>query len=291
MGLVVYANGQWVAEDAPVVNLFDHGLLYGDGVFEGIRCYSGRVFKLKQHLDRMFRSARAIHLKIPHTKEEFTEIILETCRRNSIQDGYIRPLVTRGTGDLGLDPRRCKEPNVYIIARPFSGLYGDIYDTGLKLITSSWRRTPPECLSPNVKCLNYLNNILAKIEANNVGAHEAIMLDMQGFVCEATADNFFVVHEGEIMTPHRGSILIGVTRDTVFELAEKRGIAIEEANLSMYDVYGADEVFITGTAAEVAPVVEVDGRSIGEGKPGKITKTLMADYTDYVRGTGTPIYR
>ncbi len=292
MELLAYVNGEFLPESDAKISIFDHGLLYGDGVFEGIRAYNGRVFKLDNHLKRLFNSAKAIHLTIPHTIDEVRELILELCRRNHIEDGYIRPIVSRGVGDLGLDPRKCtRGPTVAIIARPFAPLYGDKYEQGLRLITASHRRTSPEALSPNIKSLNYLNNILGRIEANINGADEALMLDANGFVSEATADNFFIVTNETVVVPPKVTNLQGVTRETVLEIAGEMGLETKEEFFTLFDVYGADEAFITGTAAEVGPVVSVDDRSIGDGKPGKITKAIMGKFRDLVRSTGTPIHK
>ncbi len=289
---LAYLDGKFVPESEAKVGVFDHGLLYGDGVFEGIRAYNKRVFKLERHVARMFQSAKAIDLTIPHTREEFADLILQTCRKNNVVDGYIRPIVTRGPGDLGLDPRKCKRgPTVIIIAQPGIALYPkEKYEKGLKVTTSSYRRVPPQSLSPSIKSLNYLNQIMARIEANHAGADEALMLDMQGYVSEATADNFFIVQNHSIVTPYTSTNLPGITRETVMELAEKAGIRAVEKPFSLFDVWAADEAFITGTAAEVGPIVEVDGREIGDGKPGKITRQLMKALQDYARSTGTPIY-
>ncbi|MFQ5837303.1 MAG: branched-chain-amino-acid transaminase [Thermoplasmata archaeon] len=291
MEMLAYVNGEFLPESDAKISVFDHGLLYGDGVFEGIRVYSGRVFKLDRHLERLFNSAKAIDLAIPHTKQEMKELILELCRRNGIEDGYIRPIVSRGIGDLGLDPRRCsKGPTVAIIARPFDPLYGDKYEKGLKLITASHRRVPPQCVSPNIKSLNYLNNILSKIEANRQGADEALMLDLNGFVSEATADNFFIVKDGTVVTSPKVTNLQGITRETVLEIAREMGLETREEFFTLFDVYGADEAFITGTAAEIGPVVQVDERVIGDGKPGKTTKAIMGRFHELVRRSGTPTY-
>ena len=290
METIVYVNGKYVPQSEAKVSVFDHGLLYGDGVFEGIRAYNGRVFKLDRHLDRLYASAKAIDLTIPASREEMQEIILETCRRNRIHDGYIRPIVTRGVGDLGIDPRKCKSGgSVIVIAQPGISLYEGAYERGLKVVTSSHRRVPPESLSPSIKSLNYLNNILARIQANQFGADEALFLDLQGYVSEASADNFFIVNGATISTPWTSTNLPGITRETVLELAPKVGAKTVERPFTLYDVWTADEAFITGTAAEVGPVVEVDGRKIGDGKPGKLTKRLMAAFRDHVTSTGTPI--
>ena len=287
----VYLDGRFVPESEGKVSVFDHGLLYGDGVFEGIRAYNKRVFKLERHVERMYQSAKAIDLKIPHTPEEFTDLILQTCRRNSIVDGYIRPIVTRGPGDLGLDPRKCKKgPTVVIIAQPKISLYPkEKYETGLRLVTSSYRRVPPQSLSPSIKSLNYLNQIMARVEANQYGADEALLLDVQGYVSEASADNFFIVQNHSVITPPTSTNLPGVTRETALELADKLGYRTIEKPFTLYDVWASNEAFITGTAAEIGPVVEVDGRSIGDGKPGKTTKQLMKAFRELVTTTGTPI--
>lgn len=290
MELSVYVDGKFYPQSEAKISVFDHGLLYGDGVFEGIRAYNGRVFKLDRHVDRLYHSAKAIDLKIPHSKEEMSEIILETCRQNKIHDGYIRPVVTRGPGDLGLDPRKCKRgPSVIVIAQPTISLYGNVYERGLKIVTSSYRRVPPQSLSPSIKSLNYLNNIMARVEANQYGADEALMLDIHGYVSEASADNFFIVRNSTIITPWTSTNLPGVTRETILELAPQVGLKAEERLFTLYDVWAADEAFITGTAAEIGPVVEVDGRAIGDGKPGKTTKRLIKAFRDLVTTTGTPI--
>lgn len=290
MELMVYVDGKFYPQSEAKVSVFDHGLLYGDGVFEGIRAYNGRIFKLERHVDRLYHSAKAIDLKIPHTKDEMANLILETCRRNDIREGYIRPVITRGKGDLGLDPRRCKSgSSVIVIAQPSISLYGKAYERGLKVVTSSYRRVPPQSLSPSIKSLNYLNNIMARVEANQYGADEALMLDIHGYVSEATADNFFIVRNSTVTTPWSSTNLPGVTRETVLELVPQLGLKPEERLFTLYDVWAADEAFITGTAAEVGPVVEVDGRIIGDGKPGPTTKKIMKAFRDLVTTTGTPI--
>lgn len=291
MELLAYVNGEFLPESDAKVSIFDHGLLYGDGIFEGIRAYNGRIFRLDRHLQRFYNSAKAILLTIPHDLDELRGFILELCRRNSIEDGYIRPIVTRGKGDLGLDPRKCKAgPTLLIIARPFAPLYGDRYQQGLRLVTAALRRVPPESVSPNIKSLNYLNNILGRIEANLAGVDEALLLDVNGYVSEATADNFFILKDGDVVAPPGATNLQGITRETVIEICREMGKDVREEFFTLYDVYGADEAFITGTAAEVGPVVEVDGRRIGDGRPGKVTREIMMRYRDLVRSTGTPIY-
>ena len=290
MGLLVYLDGKFVPEEEAKISIFDHGFLYGDGVFEGIRAYNGRVFRLREHMNRLYDSAKAIDLQIPITKEEFEKIILETLRINKLRDAYIRPIVTRGVGDLGLDPRKCKKPTIIVIARPWGKLYGDLYERGLKAVTVAVRRNPYDALPPNIKSLNYLNNILAKIEANAKGGDEAIFLDKLGFISEGSGDNIFIVKNGTILTPPTINSLPGITREVVVEIVKKLGIPFAERNLSLYDLYTADEVFVTGTAAEIAPIVEVDGRKIGDGKPGKVTKRLMEEFERVTQTEGVPIY-
>ncbi|MCQ4153254.1 MAG: branched-chain-amino-acid transaminase [Archaeoglobi archaeon] len=290
MELLVYIDGKFVPESEAKISVFDHGFLYGDGVFEGIRAYDGRVFRLREHLDRLYDSAKAINLEIPLSKEEFERIILETLRRNKLRDAYIRPIVSRGVGDLGLDPRKCKKPTVIVITKPWGKLYGDLYSKGLKAVTVAVRRNSFDALPPNIKSLNYLNNVLAKIEANVKGGDEAIFLDRNGYISEGSGDNIFVVKRGRIMTPPTINNLRGITRDVVIEIINRLGIPFFENNLGLYDLYTADEVFVTGTAAEVAPIVEIDGRVIGDGKPGKITKQIMEEFEKVTRTEGIPIY-
>ncbi|NHW88105.1 MAG: branched-chain-amino-acid transaminase [Archaeoglobales archaeon] len=290
MGLLVYLDGKFVPEEEAKISIFDHGFLYGDGVFEGIRAYNGRVFRLREHMNRLYDSAKAIDLQIPITKEEFEKIILETLRINKLRDAYIRPIVTRGVGDLGLDPRKCKKPTIIVITKPWGKLYGDLYERGLKAVTVAVRRNPYDALPPNIKSLNYLNNILAKIEANAKGGDEAIFLDKLGFISEGSGDNIFIVKNGSILTPPAINNLPGITREVVIEIIKKLGIPFAERNLSLYDLYTADEVFVTGTAAEIAPIVEVDGRKIGDGKPGKLTKRLMEEFEKVTQTEGVPIY-
>jgi len=289
-GLLVYVNGEFVPESEAKVSVFDHGFLYGDGVFEGIRAYNGRVFKLKEHIDRMYDCARVIKLKIPLTKQEFMDAILETLRRNGLRDAYIRPIVTRGVGDLGLNPDVCTNPQVIIITKPWGAMYGDLYEKGLKAVTVTVRRNAIDSLPPNIKSLNYLNNILAKIEANAKGGDEAIFLDHNGYISEGSGDNIFVVKNGVVYTPPTLNNLRGITRAVTMEIIEKLGIPFKETNLGLFDLYSADEMFVTGTAAEICPITEVDGRVIGDGKPGEITKKLMQEFRKIVDSEGTPIY-
>ncbi|MEW6770398.1 MAG: branched-chain-amino-acid transaminase [Bacillota bacterium] len=290
MGLTIYLDGEYVPEEKAVVSVFDHGLLYGDGVFEGIRAYHGRVFKLKEHLQRLYESAKSIMLSIPLSQEEMQQVVLETCRRNNIRDGYIRLVVTRGKGDLGLDPQKCPRPTVFCIADSIQLYPPEFYEKGLEVITVPTRRNVPEALSPRIKSLNYLNNILAKIEAGLIGVQEAIMLTHDGFVAEATGDNIFIVKEGTLITPppYLG-ILKGITRDAVMELARAKGITVLERVFTRHDVFTADECFFTGTAAEIIPVVKVDGRIIGEGRPGPVTWDLIRAFRELTRVDGPEI--
>jgi len=289
MDLVIYCNGKFVPKNEARTSIYDHGFLYGDGVFEGIRAYNGRIFRLDGHLDRMYDSAKAIDLKIPLSKDEMKKAIIETLKRNKLDDAYIRPIVSRGDGDLGLDPRKCPKPNVFIITQEWGAMYGDLYEKGLTAITVGVRRNAPEALPPNIKSLNYLNNILAKIEANAKGGDEAIMFDVHGNLSEGSGDNIFVVKSGRIITPPTLNNLRGITRAAAIELARKEGIEVSEVNMGLFDIYTADEVFVTGTAAEIAPITKIDGRLIADGKPGKITKKLMAAFKELTKTEGTPI--
>jgi branched-chain amino acid aminotransferase len=284
----VYANGVFRSPADASVSVFDHGLLYGDGVFEGIRAYNGRVFRLERHIERLFDSAKAIRLDIPHTQAEVCDIVVETCRRNAIHDGYIRLVVTRGPGDLGIDPRKCPRPELFVIARPQLTVYKESA-AGIRLITSTFRRNAIDATSPSIKSLNYLNNVLARIEANDRGADEALMLDAQGYVAEATVDNFFIVTEHELVAPPTATNLKGVTRDTLFGLALGLGIRTKEQPFTLFDVWTAREAFICGTAAEVVPVLSVDGRTIGDGAIGPVTGRIVAAYYQLVRSQGRPI--
>jgi branched-chain amino acid aminotransferase len=288
---MIYFNGKFVPAEEAKVSVFDHGFLYGDGVFEGIRAYEGRVFRLEDHVQRLFDSAKAIMLCVPLTQEEMCEAILETLRQNRLRDAYIRPIVTRGYGDLGLDPNKCPKATVIIIAVEWGAMYGNLYEIGLTAVSVSVRRNSPDALSPNIKSLNYLNNILAKIEANIKGGNEAVILDAQGRLSEGSGDNIFIIKDGKIYTPHTINNLKGITRAAVIELANKSGYEVMESDLGLFDLYTGDEVFVTGTAAEVAPITKVDGRSIGEGVPGPITKALMAAFKEMTKSTGTPIFK
>ena len=286
----IFLDGKYVAEDEAKISVFDHGLLYGDGVFEGIRVYGGKIFRLEQHLNRLNASAHAIMLQVPMTIPALTEACCETCRQNKITDGYIRLVVTRGVGNLGLNPFKCKSPTVIIIAATIELYAEEIYRKGLNLITAATQRTSPAALSPAVKSLNYLNNIMAKIEAVNAGTVEALMLNAQGFVAECTGDNVFVVNAGRLETPpvSAGS-LNGITRAVAIELAGKLGILFSERNMTRHDVMTADECFLTGTAAEIVPVAALDGRPIGTGKPGVVTLKLTEEFRKLTRSEGTAI--
>jgi branched-chain amino acid aminotransferase len=287
---LVYLNGKFVPTEQAKVSAFDHGFLYGDGVFEGIRAYGGRVFRLEDHVKRLFDSAQAIMLRVPMSQEEMCKAILETLKRNNLRDAYIRPIVSRGVGDLGLDPDKCSQATVIIIAVEWGAMYGDLYEVGLTAITVAVRRNAPDSLPPNIKSLNYLNNILAKIEANIKGGNEAIILDSRGMLSEGSGDNIFVIKDGKIYTPYTINNLKGITREAVMELAQARSYDILERDLGLFDLYTADEVFVTGTAAEVAPVTRVDGRIVGTGKPGPITKDLMEAFKELAKTTGTTIF-
>ena len=288
----IYLNGQLVEKEKAVISVFDHGLLYGDGVFEGIRAYNGRVFKLREHLDRLYNSARAIMLQVPMTKKELEEAVLATLRGNRLKDAYIRLVVTRGEGDLGLDPRKCVKPSIFIITDKITLYPQELYEKGLSLITSSIRRNIPEALNPCIKSLNYLNNVLAKAEASRQNAPEAIMLNREGYVAECTGDNIFVLKENTLITPPTSAgALEGITRNIVMDIAKnKLKLLVKEELFTPYHVYVGDEVFLTGTAAEVIPVTEVDGRSIGDGGPGKTTLRLIKEFRELTRLTGVPIH-
>jgi branched-chain amino acid aminotransferase len=288
----IYIDGEFCDKANAKISVFDHGLLYGDGIFEGIRFYNGRVFRLDEHIDRLFHSARAIALDIGMDKAAVTEATLETIRQNNLRDGYIRLVVTRGVGDLGLNPYLCPKSTTIIIASAITLYPKEKYQNGLEIVTCATRRIPHGALSPMVKSLNYLNNVLAKIEAQHAGAGEGLMLNEQGFVSECTGDNVFIVKNGEILTPPIASgALAGVTRGVVFEMAAEFGIPVREPMLTRYDIYTADECFLTGTAAEVIPAVRLDTRPIGDGRPGPVTQRLMGRFSELTAATGTPIYK
>jgi branched-chain amino acid aminotransferase len=288
----IYIDGEFYDKENAKISVFDHGLLYGDGVFEGIRFYQGRVFRLDEHISRLFDSARAIALDIGLDKAAVTEATLETIRQNHLQDGYIRLVVTRGIGDLGLNPALCPKASVFIIAGKITLYPEEKYQNGLDVVTCATRRIPHGALSPMVKSLNYLNNVLAKMEAQNAGAGEGLMLNEQGFVAECTGDNIFIVKNGVVYTPPIASgALAGVTRAVVFEIAAGFGMPIQEPMMTRYDIYTADECFLTGTAAEVIPAVKLDSRPIGTGTPGPLTRKFIARFHELTASTGTRIYK
>lgn len=291
MGLVTYVNGAFVPKEEARISVYDHGYLYGDGIFEGIRAYNGRIFCLEQHLDRLYDSARYLMLDIPLSRDEMRQAILETVRRTGLQDAYIRPIISRGMGDLGLDPRKCKAATVVIIVDTIQLYPREAYERGLRAVTATTRKVRPDALSPQAKTLNYLNNIMARMEANQAGADEAIMLTGDGYVSECSADNIFVVRRGEIWTPPPFlGILKGVTREAIMALARTLQIAVVERVFTVYDIYTADECFLTGTGAEIGPVTEVDARLIGTGRPGPTSLRLAQAFRELVRSEGTPVY-
>jgi len=286
----IYMNGKLVDKKNAKVSVFDHGLLYGDGVFEGIRAYNGRIFLLEEHIDRLYDSAKAIALEIPMTREEMIQATVETCKANEISDGYIRLVVTRGVGTLGLNPFLCEKAEVIIIAAKIQLYPQKLYETGLKVITAGSVRNHVEAINPRIKSLNYLNNVIAKIEAINSGCMECLMLNPQGYVAEASGDNIFVVKNRILTTPPSWcGALEGITRNKVIEIAQAAGYTVKEDVLTRYDIYTADEVFLTGTAAEIIAVVDIDHRTIGNGKPGPITGELSRIYAETARSEGTPI--
>jgi branched-chain amino acid aminotransferase len=272
----VYIDGVFVPREEAKISVWDHGLLYGDGVFEAIRVYDWNIFKLKEHTDRLFESAKAIMINIPLSKDELISKVVELVRKNNLRYGYIRIIVTRGVGPMGVDPRNCKKPTIIIMTERREPIWGE---RPIVVITSSIRRIPPECIDPKIKSLNYLNNILAKIEAINAGADEAVMLNIQGYVSEASTENIFIVKSSVLYTPPlEAGILRGITRETVMEIAKDLNIPVFERNLTLHDLYTADEVFLVGTAAELAPVVKIDGRIINDGKPGPIFRRIYEEY-------------
>jgi branched-chain amino acid aminotransferase len=286
----IYIDGKYYDEKNAKVSVFDHGLLYGDGVFEGIRAYHGRVFKLKEHIDRLFYSAKAILLEIPLSHSAVMKAVVETCRRNRVREAYIRLVVTRGVGTLGLNPKNCKSPSIIIIAGKIQIYPAALYERGMDIITVPTTRNLHSAVNPAIKSLNYLNNILARIEANNSGYEEAIMLNSEGFVSECTVENIFIVKAGQMFTPPLSAgALYGITRQTVIELAQAAGLRVSEPNLTRYDLFNADECFLSGTGAEIVPVVKIDGRMIGSGKPGKVTRRLVKEFRALTQVTGEPI--
>jgi branched-chain amino acid aminotransferase len=287
---IVYIDGEYFPKSSAKISVFDHGVLYGDGVFEGIRLYGGNVFRLEQHLERLWDSARSIMMEIPVTPAEMTEIVCETCRRNNLTDGYIRLVVTRGEGDLGLAPWLCKKATIFCIAARIQLYPEEYYVKGLDIITAATRRVAPDTFSGRTKSLNYLNNILAKINAKLGNALEALMLNNEGIVVEATGDNVFLVKNGELYTPPVYiSALRGITRGAVIDIAKGMGMSVREEPFTLYEVYTADEMFLTGTAAELISVVKVDGRTIGSGKPGPITHKLLEKFRTLTHEDGVRI--
>ncbi|HID05653.1 MAG TPA: branched-chain-amino-acid transaminase [Armatimonadetes bacterium] len=289
--LKVYVDGELLPKSQAKISVFDHGLLYGDGVFEGIRAYNGRVFRLDEHLERLYESAHSIWLEIPLSKDELRDAILNTLRVNELRDAYIRVVITRGVGDLGLDPWKCSKPSVIIITDRIQLFPKELYERGIEAVTVCTRRNSPQVINPAIKSLNYLNNILAKIEAKVAGKAEAIMLTLDGYVAEGSGENIFIVKNGDLFTPapHMG-ILRGITRAAVIELACEHGITVHETALTIHDLYVADECFFTGTGAEIVPVVRVDERTIGSGKPGPITRKLIRAFRELTQREGIPIY-
>lgn len=279
----IYINGHYYSKDEAKISVFDHGLLYGDGVFEGLRIYHGKVFKLREHIDRLYRSARAIALDIPLAEPEMEQAVLDTVAANQKTEGYIRLIVTRGVGPLGLDPSTCEKASIIIIAGDIQLYPKEHYEKGIKVITAATRRVSPDALDPRIKTLNYLNNIMAKIEARRAGCLEAVMLNSEGFLAECTADNIFIVKNSELLipAPFHGA-LDGITMRTVIELAASLGIRTLETTLTRYDLYNADECFLTGTGAEIIPITDIDSRRIGSGRPGTITTKLIAAFKDFV---------
>ena len=287
----IYIDGQFYDRDSAKISVFDHGLLYGDGVFEGIRVYNRRIFRHRAHLERLYDSARALALAIPLTIDEMGAAVEETVRRNEREDAYIRLIVTRGAGELGIDPHSCPTPSVIVIVSDVRVYPRELYAGGIKVMTSATRQVSHEAIDPRIKSLNYLKNILAKIDAQQAGAHEAIMLNAEGFIAECTADNLFVIRGGRLLTPSpQDGALGGITRGAVLELAGEARVPAAEARLTRYDLYTADEAFVTGTGAELMPVATADGRPIADGKPGPITRRLTEAFHALVRNEGNPLW-
>ena len=291
---LIYLDGKYLEKSKAVVSVFDHGLLYGDGVFEGIRAYNGSVFRLVDHINRLYDSAKSIRLKIPLTKHEMTEAVLETIRRNELRDAYVRLVITRGAGDLGVDPSLCKNPTVFIIAEPMASVLGPREPRVIRVIISSYRRDRVDATSHEIKSLNYMNSILAKIEATSAGADDAILLDPRGFVSEASVSNVFLAKDGRIATPSHGAgILHGITRDRVIRLCSDLGIEVQERDVTPFELTTADEVFVVGTKSEILSVGSISGAKVGSGGAGPITKRLYQEFSKLVlrAGEGTPIYQ
>lgn len=288
----IFIDGGFYSRENAKISVFDHGLLYGDGVFEGIRIYNDRVFELDPHIDRLYASARAIALDIPLGREELIEAMMETIRRNGVHDGYVRLVVTRGVGDLGLNPGKCPKPTVFCIADGITLYPAEVYERGFKVVTLATRRNDPQAINPAIKSLNYLNNILGALELRGSDMNEGLFLTTAGYVCECTADNFFLISGRRLMTPSTAlGALPGITRAAAMRIGAEVGLRVEEGFYTLYDVYNADEAFLTGTAAEVGPVVEVDKRPIGTGTPGAFTREIIARFHEYALTSGTPVPR
>ncbi len=287
----IFIGGDFVKKEEAVISVFDHGFLYGDGVFEGIRVYAGNIFRLEAHLKRLFESAQSIMLRIPYTKEEMTQLTIDTVRKNELQSAYIRVVVSRGKGNLGLDPSSCSNPNVIIIAEELTMFPKEYYENGIKIASVATRRNRPDVLSPQIKSLNYLNNILVKLEATQAGVQEALMMNDEGYVTEGSADNIFIVKNNVIYTPpvYLGA-LEGITRNAIIDVATANGYEVKETPFGRHDVYVADEVFLTGTAVEVIAVINVDGRTISDGKPGTVTNALLEEFRKLVTTDGVACY-
>ena len=287
----VYMDGEFVKKEEARISVFDHGFLYGDGIFEGIRVYNGNIFRLREHLVRLYESAKSILLEIPHTLEEMEKLVVEAVRKNKLRDAYIRLVVSRGVGDLGLDPTKCHKPSVVIIVDQVTLYAKELYENGLEIVTVPTRRNVPDALNPKIKSLNYLNNVLVKIEANRAGVGEALMVNADGYVAECSGDNIFTVKRGVVYTPptYLGA-LEGITRQAIIDICDRVGYTVKEEPFTRHDVYVSDEVFLTGTAAEVIAVVNVDGRTIGSGKPGKHTQKLLEAFRKMVKEDGVKVY-
>jgi branched-chain amino acid aminotransferase len=292
--LLIFIDGKFYPKSEAKISVYDHGFLYGDGVFEGIRAYNGIVFKLKEHIDRLFNSAKVLMINIPYTKEEIIEMVLETLRKNNLKEAYIRLIITRGIGDLGLDPRKCPKPTIVIITQPWGTLHGvEAREKGIRVIIQWVRRDRVDATSHEIKSLNYLNSVLAKIEANNAGVDEALFLSEDGCISEGVGENIFIVKNGKVFTTmNKAGILPGITREVVIEILKNLGYEVIEKDITPYELFTADEVFFTGTAAEVTPISEVNGRIIGNGKPGPLTKKVMEEFFKATKDpkNGIPIY-
>ena len=289
--LCAYVDGKYVPKEQASISIYDHGFLYGDGVYEAIRAYDGIIFKLREHIDRLFESAKSIKIEMPFSKNDLRGLVVEVLRKNQLKNSYIRIVVSRGRGRMGVDPRNCPKPTIVIMAEPREPLFGENV-RGISAIVSSLRRTPSWSLDPRIKTLNYLNNIMAKIEAIESGVEEAIMLNEQGYVAETSTENIFIVKNGIVSTPHPSQgVLRGITRDTILEIARELGYTLEERAITVHELYNADEVFVTGTAAEVVPIVKITGRKIGEGEAGPVFARILGRFRELIKRSneGTPI--